>query len=106
MTERLPGGFVGGTFPVVVVTTGVGMVPNDGAGLIEVGSDVGAGTGVREGDGRAGSEGGGGAGMVVPGTTFMNEVSGCWENVNGAIALPVGVGEGVGTAGVIGGGEA
>jgi hypothetical protein len=106
VTEKLPSGVIGGTFPVVVVTIGVGMLPNEGAGVIEVGDDVGTGTGAREGDGRAGNEGGGAAGMVERGETLMNDVSGCWENVNGAIALPVvGVAEGAGTAGVIGDAE-
>jgi hypothetical protein len=107
MVEGLPSGVVGVTFPVVVMTVGVGMVPNGAAGIIEVGDDAGTGTGVREGDGRAGNEGGGGAGMVERGKTLMNDVSGCWENVNGAIALPVvGVAEGAGTIGVIGDAEA
>jgi hypothetical protein len=80
VVERLPSGSVGEMFPVVVVTTGVGMVPNgvdDVIVAVVPGIDVetvlgtvegtGTGTGVIEGDGRDGTAGGGGAGMVVPG---------------------------------------
>jgi len=106
MVKGLPSGVVGVTFPVVVITVGVGMVPNGAAGVIEVGDDVGTGTGAREGDGRAGNVGGCGAGMVVRGKTLMEEVSGCWENVNGTIALPVaGVEEVGGSADVVGDAE-
>jgi len=57
-----------------------------------------------EGEGRGGTAGGCGIGMIEPGKTLVDDVSGCWENVNGAIALPVaGVGELAGTVGVIGG---
>jgi hypothetical protein len=106
MVEGLPSGVAGVTFPVVVMTVGVGMVPNGAAGIIEVGDDVGTGTGVREGDGRAGNVGGCGAGMVVRGKTLVDDVSGCWENVNGTIALPVaGVEEVGGSADVVGDAE-
>jgi hypothetical protein len=80
MVERLPSGSVGEMFPVVVVTIGVGMVPNgvdDVIVAVVPGIDVetvlgtvegtGTGTGVIEGDSRDGTAGGGGAGMVVPG---------------------------------------
>jgi hypothetical protein len=80
VVERLPSGSVGEMFPVVVATTGVGMVPNgvdDVIVAVVPGIDVetvlgtvegtGTGTGVIEGDGREGTAGGGGAGMVVPG---------------------------------------
>jgi hypothetical protein len=92
VVEELPSGAVGETFPVVVTTIGVGMVPNDGPGVIAAGNvavvddvvaavapgmdveavlrtvdDVGAGIAVMEGDGRAGRAGGCGAGIVVPG---------------------------------------
>jgi hypothetical protein len=129
LVEGLPSGVVGVTFPVVVMTIDVGMVPNDAAGVIEVGDMVvvdnvivvvvgpgpdietalrtvdgdGTGTGVMEGDGRAGNTGGCGAGMVERGKTLVDDVSGCWENVNGTIALPVaGVEEVAGTVGVVG----
>jgi hypothetical protein len=129
MVGGLPTDVVGETFPVVVMAIGVGMVPNGAAGVIAVGDIVvvddvnvvvvpgpdvetalrtvdggGTGTGVMEGDGRAGGAGGCGAGMVVRAKTLVDDVSGCWENVNGAIALPVaGVDEVAGTVGVIGG---
>ena len=92
MVEELPSGAVAEMFPIVVITIGVGMVPNAAAGAIAVGEIVGAnavivavalgmdvgrvlmtvdgagtGTAVTEGDGRGGSAGGCGAGMVVPG---------------------------------------
>jgi hypothetical protein len=131
MVEGPPSGVVGETFPVVVMTIGVGMVPNDAAGVIEVGDmvvdddvmvvvvpgldaetalhtvdGVGTGTGIMEGDGRAGNVGGCGAGMVERGKTLVDDVSGCWENVNGAIAIPVaGVEEVSGSADVVGDAE-
>ncbi len=60
------------------------------------------GTGVFEGDGRAGSAGGCGAGMLVPGKSVMNDVAGCADNVrNGETAPPaVDADEAAGTAGV------
>jgi hypothetical protein len=92
VVEGLPGGVVGVTLPVVVMPMGVGMVPNGAAGVIVVGdivvvddvivvvapgmdvetvlravNDVGTGIAATEGGGRAGSVGGCGAGMVVPG---------------------------------------
>lgn len=92
VVEELPSGAVAGMFPIVVITIGVGIVPNAVAGAIAVGEIVGAnavivavalgtdvgrvlmtvdgactGIAVVEGDGRGGSAGGCGAGMVVPG---------------------------------------
>ena len=98
-------------FPVVVMPTGVGMVPNDAAGIIvdvatglRTADDVGTCTVVMEGDGSAAIAGGGGAGMVEPGKSVMNEVAGCADNItNGAAVLPVvGAEEIAGTAGVVG----
>jgi hypothetical protein len=112
VVEELPSGVVGETFPVVVTTIGVGMVPNDGAGVIAVGDiavgddvivavapgmdvgavlrTVGAGIAVMEGDGRAGMAGGCGAGIVVPGKVDMNDVAGCADSVSiGVAVLPV-----------------
>jgi hypothetical protein len=92
VVEELPSGAVGEMVPVVVVTSGVGIVPNAAPGAIAF-SDIvgvnavvvavvpginvgavlktvdgaGAGIAVMEGDGRGGSAGGCGAGMVVPG---------------------------------------
>ena len=109
VVEELPTGVIGAVFPVVVMTIGVGIVPNAEPGAIaaagaivddivimvvpgidvEVGTidNVGTGAAFNEGDGRGGTAGGGGAGMVEPGKTLANDVSGCWEKVNGAIAL-------------------
>jgi len=72
VVEGLPGGSVGEIFPVVVMTPGVGMVPNDvgivmdgetGLGTVDV---AGTGIGAMEGGGRAGGVGGCGAGMLEP----------------------------------------
>jgi hypothetical protein len=126
--EGLPSGVVGEVFPVVVMTTGVGMVPNGADDIIAVGEiddvtavvapgmdvetalptvdDVGTAIGLREGDGRAGTVGGCGAGMVVSGKSDMNDVAGCADSArNGVAALPVvGVEEVAATVGV--GGDA
>jgi hypothetical protein len=48
---------------------------------------TGTGTGVIEGNGRGGTAGGGGTGMVEPGKTVMADVSGCWDHVNGGITI-------------------
>jgi hypothetical protein len=109
VVDELPIGVIGAMFPVVVMTLGVGIVPNGEADVsaaavgivddvvivvvpgndVEIGAvgDVGTGTAVKEGDGGGGTAGGGGAGMVEPGKTLANDVSGCWENVNGATVL-------------------
>jgi hypothetical protein len=101
-------------FPVVVMPTGVGMVPNDAGGVIvdvETGlrtiDDVGAGIAAVEGDGSAGMAGGCGAGMVAPGKSVMNDVAGCADNASiGAARLPVvGTEEVAGTAEVVGAAE-
>jgi hypothetical protein len=125
VVAALPTGDPGDIDPVVLTTIGVGMVPNGVDDVVVVddvivavvpGIDVepvvgivdgtGTGTGVIEGDGRDGTAGGGGAGMVVPGKTLMNDVSGCWENVNDAITPPViGVEELAGSADVAGAAE-
>jgi hypothetical protein len=106
MVEGLPSGSIGGTFPIVVVTIGVGMVPNAAVGVVALGDivvvddviaavvpgmdaetglssvdDVGTGTGAMEGNGRAGGAGGCGAGMVEPGKSDMNDVAGWADNV-------------------------
>jgi hypothetical protein len=123
VVEGLPSGVVGEMFPIVVMTTGVAMVPNAAAGAIAAGNiagadavivaavpgmDVGAvlmtvdgaGTGaaVMESDGRGGSAGGCGAGMVVPGKSVMNELAGCADSVKSAPSPPdVDVEEATGT---------
>jgi hypothetical protein len=110
---ELPTGGVGGTFPVVVTTIGVGMVPNADAGIIAVGDiavvddivaavpglnvetapgpvEGGTGTGAKEGDGSAGNAGSCGTGTVEPGRSDMKDVAGCADNVNtGAAVLTV-----------------
>jgi hypothetical protein len=110
VAEELPSGFIGAMFPVVVTGIG-GIVPNGEAEVIaaagviaddvvgvvvpgidmEIGTadDIGTATAVKEGCGRGGIAGVCGIGTVEPGKTLANDVSGCWENVNGAIALPV-----------------
>jgi hypothetical protein len=140
VVEELPIGVTGAVFPVVVMTTGVGIVPNGAAVpiatadvivvdkvvivdddvivfatgvevLLKTVDDGGTGTAVKEGGGRGGTAGGGGAGTFEPKKTLANDVSGCWENVNGAIAgaigLPVvGVKELDGSAVIVGAAEA
>ena len=127
VVEGLPSGVVGETFPVVVMTIGAGMVPNDAAGVIAVRDivvvddvivtvpgvdaeivlrtveDIGTGTGVIEGDGRAGNVGGCGAGMVVPGKSDMDDVAGCADSVRYGVAELVSVEEVAGTVDVVGG---
>jgi hypothetical protein len=128
MLEGLPSGAVGEMFPIVVMATGVGIVPKGAAGVIAVGDIVvvdavivpvvpgmdvervlmtvdGAGTGaaVMEGDGRGGSGSGCGAGIVVPGKSVMNEVAGCADNVRSVLPpAVVDVEEVAGTADVVG----
>jgi hypothetical protein len=111
VVKGLPSGSVGEVFPVVVMTLGVGIVPNDAAGVTMDGEtglstidDVGTGIAVMEGDGRGGSAGGGAAGMVVPKKSDMDDVAGCADSVrNGVTGLPpVEVDEVVGTAGIVG----
>jgi hypothetical protein len=88
VVEELPSGAVGEMFPVVVTTLGVGMVPDDVAGIIMDGEtglgtvDVaGTGIGAMEGGGRAGGVGGCGAGMFVPKKSDVDDVAGCAESV-------------------------
>jgi hypothetical protein len=108
--------------PVVLPTIDVGMVPSGVDGIVMVDDVIVAvapgmyvetvpgtvdgtsmGTGVIEGNGRGGNAGGDGTGMVEPGKTVKADVSGCWANVNGAIAVPaVDVEEPGGGADVVG----
>jgi hypothetical protein len=101
-------------FPVVVMPTGVKMVPSDAAGVIvdavaglSTVDDAGTGMAVMKGDGSAGMAGGCGAGMLVPGKSVMNDVAGCVDNVSiGAAVLPVaGAEEAAGIADVVGAAE-
>jgi hypothetical protein len=127
VVEALPSGVVGETFPVVVGTIGVGMVPNADPGVVGdivaaddivvavvpdtdvetlLGAVDGADTGIAviEGDGSGGTGGGCGAGTVEPGKSVMNDVAGCADSVrNGEVALPVVELEELGgTVGVVG----
>jgi hypothetical protein len=90
VVEGLPSGAVGGTFPVVVTTIGVGMVPNGAAGVIvdvETGlstvDGVGTGSAVTEGDGGGCLSGGGtptsetiGTAMTVLSFAELDELAG------------------------------
>jgi hypothetical protein len=124
VVEGLPSEGVGEMFPVVVRTIGVGMVPSVDPGVDNVVivpvvpgmdeetvlgtvDDVGTGTAVIEGDGRGGTAGGCGAGMVVPGKSVMNDVAGCTDSGRiGAVVLPVVDEEELaGTADVVGAAE-
>jgi hypothetical protein len=105
MVEELPSGAVGEIFPVVVVTTGAGMVPSAAAGIIVVGDIVvvdGAGTGVGAmvGDGRGGGPGGCGTGMVEPGKSDVDDVAGCADSVRYGVAVLPGMEEVAGATGV------
>jgi hypothetical protein len=125
MVEGLPRGAVGEMFPIVVVTTGVGMVPNAAVGIIAVGDivvadgvivaampgrdveaepvtvdGVGTGIGAMEGDGRGGGAGGGGTGMVEPGKSDVDDVAGCADSVRYGIAVLPGVEETAGATDV------
>ena len=109
VVEELPIGVIGPMFPVVVIAIGDGIVPNgEGVAIAAAGvivddvvvvpgidveidgavDNVGTGTAVKGGDGRGGIAGGCGAGMVESGKKLVDDVAGCWENVNGAIKLP------------------
>jgi hypothetical protein len=102
---ELPTGDTGDMVPVVLTTIDEGMVPSGVAGVIASDDIVvaavpgmnvetvpgtvdgtGTGAGVIEGDDGGGTVGGG-TGMVESGKTVLADVSGCWENVNGAIAI-------------------
>ena len=106
MVDGLPSGVIGEMVPVVLPTIDVGMVPSGVDGIVMVDDVIVAvvpamdvetvpgtvdgtstGTCVIEGNGRGGNAGGGGTGTVEPGKTVKADVSGCWENVNGAIAI-------------------
>jgi hypothetical protein len=96
--------------PVVVLTIGVRIIPSGTAGVIvdvETGlstvDDVGTGGAIMGGDGRDGTAGGCGAGMVEPGKSDMNDVAGCADSVGIAMATPaVEMGELAGAADIVG----
>jgi hypothetical protein len=105
VVEALPSGDTGDMVPVVLTAIDEGMVPSGVDGIVVVddivvagvpGTDVetalvavdgaGTGAGVIEGNDEGGAADGG-TGTVESGKTVMADVSGCWENVNGAIAI-------------------
>jgi hypothetical protein len=110
VVDEVPSGDTGDMVPVVLPRIGEGMVPSGDVGIIASGDIVvvdavivavpgvevatmpgtvdraGTGTGVIECNGRGGTAHGGGTGTAEPGKTVKADVSGCWENVNGAIA--------------------
>lgn len=106
VVDELPSGAIGEMVPVVLPTIDVGMIPSGVDGIVMV-DDVmvavvpamdvetvpatvdgtGTGTGVIEGDGRGGNAGGGGAGMFESAKRLRAEISGCWENINGATVI-------------------
>ena len=94
--DKLPSGDAGDMVPVVLPTIDVGMVPKGAAGIVAVDDiivAVGVGTNgaAMVGDGSAGTAGGCGAGMAVPGKSVMNDVAGCADSVSiGVAVLPVG----------------
>jgi hypothetical protein len=99
VVEGLPGGAVGGMFPIVVMTIGAGMVPNGAAGVIidvETGlitvDDCGTGIAVMEGDGRACIASGCGVGAGIANT----------DVVGPTMIVLVEVAEFAGTADVVG----
>ena len=132
VVDGLPSGDVGDMLPVVLLTVGVGMVPNAAAGIIAIdgivvvdgvivavlpATDVGGVLGtvdgvgtvgaVMEGGGGAGIAGVGGTGMVEPGNVDMDDVAGCADSVSiGAVVLAVvDVEEVAGTADIVGAAE-
>jgi hypothetical protein len=104
----LPSGSVGEMFPVVVMPSGVGMVPNVAGGVTmdvetELSTVVGTGIGAMEGDGSGGGANCCGTGMVEPGKSDVDDVPGCADSVrNGVPVLAVADAEEVaGTADVV-----
>ena len=122
VVEGLPSGDTGEMVPVVLATTGVGMVPSgvpdiiavddvivvDGVIVavlptttVEVGTiDAGGADGAAICAGSAGIAGDGGAGTFEPGIMDMNDVAGCADSANGTVGLAaVDVGAADGTVG-------
>ncbi len=109
VVEALPSGDTGEMVPVVLATTGVGMVPSGAPDIIavddvivvdgiivavlptmavEVGTiDAGGTEGAAIGVGSAGIAGGGGAGTFEPGIVDRNDDAGCADSTNGALEL-------------------
>jgi hypothetical protein len=110
LIDELPTGDTGDKVPMVLPPIDVGMVPNGVDDISEVDGViavvppamgvetvlgtvdgvVGTGGTVMEGEGRGGSAGGCGAGIVEPKISVTNDVAGCADSVrNGAGVLPV-----------------
>ena len=109
MVDAPPTGGADAMVPVVLPTIDVGMVPKatddmavvdagmadgppimDGETVLDIVDGGGTDGTVMEGAGRAGTAGGCGAGMVVPGKSVMNDVAGCTDTLrNGATPLAV-----------------
>src|SRR5882757_7230807 len=112
VVDELPSGDTGDVVPVALPRIGEGMVPSGVAGIIAsddivavddivvavapgadvetvLGTveDVGTGTGAMEGDGRAGTAGGGGAGMFELGYVEMNDVAGCADRARYCVVV-------------------
>ncbi len=116
VVEGLPSGDTGEMVPVVLATTGVGMVPSAvpdinavddviAAGMVlpNVGAATVAGTGDAAMEGASSDEVAAidAAGVVEPGMVDWKEVAGCAESANGAVELAVGnVGAADGTLGI------
>jgi hypothetical protein len=123
VVDGLPSGDTGDMVPVVLLATGVGMVPNGVADIIAVDDIVvvdsvivavlpamdvetvlgsgGTGVAAMEGGGGAGIAGSG-TGTVEPGIVDMNDVAGCADSVSGAVVLSVVV---AGPADIVGAAE-
>jgi hypothetical protein len=102
MVDEPPTGAAGDMVPVVLptldagVVVGVGVVDGVIVAVARPGIDMetmpdtvdgnGKGAGVIE-DAGGGGTAGGGTGMVEPGKTVKADVAGCWDHVNGAIAI-------------------
>ena len=107
IVDEPPSGEGGAMVPVVLPTIGVGMVPSAVVGIVAAALPI---TGMRaaagtvgaaiEGEGRAGTAGGCGAGTVDPKIVDANDVAG-WVG-NGAVALLVVVSEIDGVADIAG----
>ncbi len=117
MVDGLPSRDTGDMVPVVLPTTGVGMVPKGVDDIVVVDSVIvavlpamdvetvlgsgGTGVAAMEGGGGAGIAGSG-TGTVEPGIVDMNDVAGCADSVSGAVVLSVVV---AGTADIVGAAE-
>jgi hypothetical protein len=123
VVDALPSGDIGDMIPVVLATTGVGMVPNGVPGIIAVdgiivavlpamdvetvlGAVEGVGTDVAVTAGAAAASGDDATGIVEPGKSVINDVAGVADSKSGAVELAVvDAGEVAGTVGIVGAAE-